>query len=220
MERVKQIITDETTLSNWCVEIDTKKEGKLTQEIVLSLKETMRANKLQSLSAPQIGYNKRILCLRFGENDYRTFINPVVENNSGITMSRESCSSIPEKEYIIPRFSKIKFWFTTPLGKVEGATLAGKAAYVFQHALDHLNGSLVSDIGLEIDELFDQATDDEREEVIKMYAESLDLRLKELKSEIEQDKDLKDMDDAVKFMNSVKEGSTVLMTPDKKETEE
>lgn len=220
MSRVKEIITDEVTLSEWSVEIDTKKEGKLTQEIVLTLKETMRANKLQSLSAPQIGYNKRIICLRFGDNDYRTFINPVVENNSGITMSRESCSSIPNKEFIIPRFGKIKFWFTTPLGKVEGATLVGKAAYVFQHALDHLNGSVVSDIGLEIDELFDKATEDEREEVIKMYAESLDLRLKELKSEIEQDKDLSDINDAVKFINSVKDGTTVLESPVKKETDE
>lgn len=218
MNYVKEIITDESKLSDWSVEIDTRKEGKLTQEIVVALKETMRANNLISLSAPQIGYNKRIICLKFGKNDYRTFVNPVIENNSGITMSRESCSSIPEKEYIIPRFGKIKFWYTSPLGKVNGATLVGKAAYVFQHAVDHLNGSLVSDIGLEIDELFDNATTEEQEEVLKMYAESLDLRMKELQMEIEKDKELSDVNDAIKFINSVKDGSTILDTP--KETEE
>ena len=138
--------------------------------------------------------------------------------NSNLTMSREKCSSIPEKEFIIPRFNKIKFYYTTPLGKVESATLVGKAAYVFQHALDHLNGVLLSDFGLEVDELFDQATDEEREEILRMYAESLDLRQKELVKMIQEDEELKDIDDAIKFMRSVKDGETVLdVNNDKKE---
>ena len=126
--RIKDIITDVETLSSWSVEIDTRKESKLMQEIILALKETMRANNLVSLAAPQIGYNKRILCLRFGEKDYRTFINPMIENNTSLTMSREKCSSIPDKEFVIPRFAKIKFYFTTPMGKVEACSLAGMAA--------------------------------------------------------------------------------------------
>ena len=52
---VKEIITDVDTLGEWSVEINTQKEGKLLQEIVLSLKQTMRANNLVSLAAPQIG---------------------------------------------------------------------------------------------------------------------------------------------------------------------
>ena len=210
MNNVKEIITDVDALSNWSVEIDTRKEGKLCQEIILALKATMREKNLQSLSAPQIGYNRRIFCLRFGDSDYRTFINPAIENNTGMTMSRESCSSIPDKEFIIPRFGKIKFFYTTPMGKVESATLVGRASYVFQHAMDHLNGMLVSDIGLEIDELFDQATDEERAEVIKMYAESLDIRQKELNKEIEEDEDLSEITDAIKFIQSVKDGTTIL----------
>lgn len=209
-KNIKEIVTDETLLSEWSVEIDPKKEGKLSQEIVLALKATMRENNLQSLSAPQIGYNKRIVCLRFGDNDYRTFINPVIENNSNITMSREKCSSIPGKEYIIPRFTKLKFFFVTPLGKIESATLVGRAAQVFQHSLDHLNGMLVSDIGLEIDYMFDEATDEEREEILKMYMESLDMRQKELQKEIDEDTELKSITDAVEFINSVNDGSTVL----------
>ena len=220
MSKAREIITDIESLSDWSIEVDTIKEGKLAQEIVIALKTTMRENNLQYLSAPQIGYKKRIFCLRFGDNDYRTFINPAVENNVGITMVRETCASIPDKEYIMPRFTKVKFYYTTPMGKFEGATLVGRAAQVFQHAMDHLNGILVSDIGLEIDELFDQATDEEREEVIKMYAESLDLRLKELNKEIEANKDLKDLNDAIDFMASVKDGTTVLEPVNTKETDE
>lgn len=210
MNNVKTIITDCSKLEDWAVEIDPQKDGKLTQEIILALKTTMRENNLQSLTAPQIGYNRRIICLRFGDNDYRTFINPAIENNVGMTMSRESCSSIINKEFIIPRFNKVSFYFTTPLSKVEKCNLVGRAAHVFQHAMDHLNGVLLSDIGLEVDDLFDNATEEEREEVIKMYAESLDLRHKELEKEILEDDELKQLDDAIKFITSVKEGTTVL----------
>lgn len=207
-----EVITSPEQLSEWATEIDPVKEGKLAQEIILALKSTMREKGLLSLSAPQIGYNRRIFCLRFGKEDYRTFINPVIENNMNVTMSRETCSSIPDKEFMIPRFAKIKVIFMNPLGKILSNTLTGKAAEVFQHCLDHLNGVLVSDIGLELDELFDNATVEEQEEVIKMYIESLDLQQKELQKQIQEDKELKDLDDAIKFIASVKDGSTVLDT--------
>ena len=209
MDYKKEIITDPEKLGEWSVEIATK-ENKLLQEIVLSLKQTMRANNLHSLTAPQIGYNKRVFCMKFGKDDYRTFVNPIVENNTAFQFSRETCTSIPDKTFIIPRFGNIKVYYTTPLGKVESCKLAGMSAFVFQHCIDHLNGMLVSDIGLEIDELFDNATDEERAEVLKMYAESLDIRHKQLQKEIEDDKDLVDINDAVKFITSVKSGETKL----------
>ena len=84
MNNVKEIITDVDALSNWSVEIDTRKEGKLCQEIILALKATMREKNLQSLSAPQIGYNRRIFCLRFGDSDYRTFIIPILFSIAGL----------------------------------------------------------------------------------------------------------------------------------------
>lgn len=209
-KHVKNIITDEAALGEWCVEIDTRKEGKLLQEIVLALKATMKANDLISLTAPQIGYNKRVLCMRFGKNDYRTFINPLIENNTNFQFARETCSSIPGKTFVMPRFNNVKLYFTTPLGKVESTKLSGMSAWKFQHCMDHLNGMLSSDIGLEIDELFDDATDEERAEVLRMYAEALDIRQKDLEAEIANNKELSDIDDAAKFIASVKSGETVL----------
>ena len=135
-------------------------------------------------------------------------------------MSRETCSSIPEKTFIIPRFNKVKFFYTTPLGKVESCNLVGRAAHLYQHCVDHLNGMLVSDIGLEIDEDFDNATDEERAEILKMYAESLDIMQKSLEEEIKSDKELTEMEDAIKFIGSVKDGSTKLQKIDKKDIED
>ena len=209
-KHVKNIITDELDLGEWCVEIDTRKEGKLLQEIILALKATMKANNLVSLAAPQIGYNRRVLCMRFGKNDYRTFVNPLVENNTDFQFARETCSSIPGKTFVMPRFNNIKLYFTTPLGKVESTKLSGMSAWKFQHCLDHLNGMLTSDIGLEIDEMFDNATDEERAEVLRMYAEALDIRQKDLEAQIAEDKNLSDINDAAKFIASVKSGETIL----------
>jgi hypothetical protein len=70
--------------------------------------------------------------------------------------------------------------YQTPLGKIESKQFMGAAAKVFQHEMDHLDGLLLSDIGLEIDELFDNATEEERMEVINMYLDSLDIKQKEI----------------------------------------
>lgn len=208
--KVKDIITDSEELSKWCVEINPAKEGKLVQQIVLELKATMREHNLLSLTAPQIGYDYRIFVIKFGENNYRSFLNPMVENNSNFTFAREVCSSIPGKRYIIPRFAKIKLDYMTPLGKMECAVFMGQAAYRIQHCIEHLNGQLTSDMGLEIDEMFDNATEDEKAEIIRMYAESLDVRAKSLQEEINKDHELQQIDEAARFMESVREGKTKL----------
>ena len=154
--------------------------------------------------------SKRVFCIKFGDKDYRTFINPMIDNNWNFSFEREKCSSLPGKEYIYPRFSKIHVFFTTPTDKVETSTLVGRSAVVFQHCVDHLNGLLLCDIGLEIDEQWDKATVEEQAEVLKLYAESLDLKQKELQTEIQSDEEAKKIDDASKFINSVKEGKTTL----------
>ena len=77
----KEIITNVETLSQWSVEVDPVKDGKAVQKIILELKETMRQNNLEYLTAPQIGYERRLFCIRFGNNDYRTFINDHVSGD-------------------------------------------------------------------------------------------------------------------------------------------
>ena len=67
----KEIIRDIDSLGDRSEEIDPKKEGSLLQEIVLSLKQTMKDNDIVSLSAPQIGYNKRVFCVKIGRASCR-----------------------------------------------------------------------------------------------------------------------------------------------------
>ena len=206
---IKEIITDLDKLQDRADEIDIKKENTLMREIILDLKHTIKENNLIALAAPQLGYDKRILCINFN-GDIRTFINPVQGQVGQLTLSREKCPSLANKEYIRPRHSSIALMYQTPLGKIESNTFKGMAACAVQYAMDMLEGLLLSDIGFEIDENWDKASQEERDEVISMYLESLDLQEKQVKKDIEQDEDAKKLYDSIKFIESVKKGETKL----------
>ena len=171
----------------------------------MALKNAVREHNLLSLSANQIGFDKRIFVINFN-GTIRTFVNPVITQVKGFELSRETCSSIPDKTFIRPRHNDIQVMYQTPLGKIESKRFMGAAAKVFQHEMDHLDGLLLSDIGLEIDELFDKATDEERQEVINMYIDSLDIKQKEIDKEIEDDEELKKISDGIDFMTKVQKG--------------
>ena len=201
----KEIVLDEEKLGVRCDEIDPRTENKLMREIIVELKNKIRENNLIGLAANQIGYDKRIFVLNF-QGDLRSFVNPVISEVGQLELSRESCASIPDKEFVRPRHNEITVTYMTPLGKIESRKLIGMAATVFQHELDHLDGMLLSDIGFEVDEDFDNASDEEKEKIVEMYLDSLDLRSKQLNEEIENDAELKQTSDAVKFIQKVQAG--------------
>ena len=202
---MNEIITDLEKLSERSDEIDVAKQGKLVQETNIKLKTIIKEQGLTALSAPAIGIAYRIFVIKFGDK-LKCFINPMIQKAEGLELSREKCSSIPDKEFIRPRNSKIHVIYSTPLGKIESVMLAGKAATVFQHEMDHLDGLLISDVGLEIDKDFDEATEEERLEVINMYLDSLDIKRKEIEKEIENTPELKQLSDAIDFMEAVQTG--------------
>ena len=213
MRDVREILTiDEhfDDLSERCDEIDIRKDNILMREINKALKDTMRRTGLTSLSAPAIGYKKRIFCLNFSDVEIKTFINPIITKAEGIDLAKEQCTSIPNKFFLRPRNTKVTVVYQKPTGEIENRQFIGMAAIKVQHEIDHLDGMLLTDIGLEIDEDFEQATESERQEVIESYLDSLDLKLKTLKEEIESDPVLKEIDEGIRFMESVAKGETKL----------
>ena len=208
MKLVKEIITDEIALSERAVEIDVRTQATEMREIVKALKDTMRANNLSSLSAPAIGYNRRIFCIDFKDSEIKTFINPIIAQAKGMQLSIEKCSSIPNKEFMRPRNNDLMIVYQRPTGQIENRQILGMSAIVFQHELDHLDGLLISDVGIEIDQDFYDATEEEREEVIAAYLDALDIKRTDVNAEIEKDPELKQISDAAKFMESVYKGET------------
>lgn len=203
---VKSIVTDEKYLANRAQEIDPRKDGEKMRQIVGDLKKTMRENPdIVALSAPQIGYMYRIFCIKF-DVEIKTFINPIITNAKGLELSKETCHSIPGKTFIRPRNNDINVMYTQPDGKLQGKQLLGKAAIVFQHQIDHLDGLLLEDVGLEIDEDYDNASDEEKEEIIKMYLDSLDMFSKDINKQIEDDPELQQIKEASRFLEAVQKG--------------
>lgn len=216
---IKEIVTDLEKLSSRCDEVNVRENNNEVRQLVLDLKDTIRANdKCVGLAANQIGAHMRAFCINFN-GDIRTFINPVITEAKGITLNREGCMSLPGKEFIRPRNSQISVIYQTPLGKTESVKLNGLAACVFQHELDHLDGVTLADLGMEIDENFDKASEEERDELIKSYLDSLDLKQKEVQKDIDKDPELKQIKDASLFMDKVISGEiTVEQEKTDKET--
>ena len=187
-------------------EINREKDGKLLREITSNIKKTMRKNGLTSLSAPGIGYNKRVFCIDFSDQEIKTFINPVITNSEGLQLAKEICSSIPGKEYIRPRNTIVDIIYETPTGKIKTNRFSDVAAFVVQHEIDHLECVTLDDIGLEIESDFEEATQEERNEIINLYLDSLDLRQKDLDTEIESDDELKVVSERLKFTEALAKG--------------
>lgn len=218
LSTTKQVITNLSELDKIgrAEEIDITKENNLMREIIANIKRTMRKNNLVSLSAPALGYNKRIFCIDFSDKEIKTFINPLITHVEGIELTREICSSIPGKEFIRPRNSVVDVMYQTPLGQIKSMQFKGVAAHVIQHEIDHLEGVTLSDIGLEIESDFDEASEEEKFEIINMYLDSLDMTKEELVKDIESDDTLKRIYNAENFITKVAQGK-IQFVPEAKE---
>ncbi len=201
----------EQLLGHRCDEIDIKKKYHLMRECISELKSTMQANHLIALAAPQIGYNCRIFCIQF-EKAIKTFINPILTSVKGLELSRETDVSMANgtKEYIRIRHNDIVATYLTPTGKIESGKMVGASATLIQKEIDYLDGLLLCDVGLEVDEAFDSATEEEREQVLSAYLDSIDIQSVKFNEMIHEDKELKDVANAIDFLTSVNKGETVL----------
>ena len=192
MAEVRDFLLDEEELSQRSEELDVRKENKLVKSIVLDLKFTIREHNLLALSAPQIGIFKRILVLNFN-GDLRAFINPMITKAEGLSFNKECVPNLPGKFYLVPRYNNIDVTFLTANGKVQSYNLLGVAAHMLQQQVDCLEGILISDIGYEIDEDFENASEEEKEKIMQLFLEAMDIKKAELEEEINANDDLKKM---------------------------
>lgn len=104
------------------------------------------------LAAPQAGWNVRVIVVdpSNGENDkaLRVMINPLLGSvSSEEDVCLEGCLSVPGELYNISRpVSALVRWEDLE-GKRTESWFTGMEARIIQHELDHLAGTLISDIG-------------------------------------------------------------------------
>ena len=203
----REIITDLDQLSIRAEEINPKEDGDRVKSIILDMKTFIRDHDLRGLAAPQIGENVRIVLINF-KNDIKAYVDPQLLAVKGLAPVIETDPSLPGKRYLLPRYFHVDLRALTPNGHIENFCLEGQAAYVMQQLLDHLEGILISDYGLEITEVFDEMSEEDKESLIKEYMLSLKDAEVVINEQIEQDETLKEIRDGMRFLESVQKGET------------
>ena len=72
------------------------------------------------------------------------------------------------------------------------------------------DGINLSDIGLEIDSDFDDASDDEKQQIIDMYLDSLDIKRSSIHDEIKEDPELNKISENLRFTEALARGDIKL----------
>lgn len=212
MKNVLAIIKDTEKLRERCDEINASDiiQSATVRRVSKELKETIVKYKdLVALSAPQLGYKYRIFCMRFEDGEIRTFVNPLImtREKDSVKMSREHQIGIFNDIYLMPRSSEISAVFQTPVGSNQACEFKGSVAYIFQQMCDLLDGVLISDIGLKVDDDFDKASEAERKEIIEYYLEHLKETGEKIQETIEADPVQKAIDETITQLTKVNLGT-------------
>ena len=214
-----EIITDKKKLGIRCDEIGSSVSEDEVKKMAKEIKKAIYDNNLTNLAANQLGYGLRLLGINFN-GDIRIYLNPIVIDSEGLEISVETCPSLKNKKYLMPRCSAVTVAYQTTTGKMESQRFIGLAAREMQHAINHLDGILLSDIGLEVDSKFEKATDEEKDELISAYLKGIVEASKKAEEHIKSDEELSKMNDAIRFMDKLAKGEITLEKTENKDTTE
>lgn len=100
------------------------------------------------LAAPQIGIPHRVCIIRYGQIRM-DLINPVIVDRSfNTTMAKETCLSVPNKSYMVPRSSAVTVRADSLLEDIYIDDM--QLARIIQHEIDHLNGRTIVEASAEV----------------------------------------------------------------------
>ncbi len=122
---------------NWIVEPN-------LEELVKAMTKVMFTKGGIGLAAPQVGISKRILIMG-NEEKLIVCINPEIVSGTGEIKDIEGCLSFPGLWLHVKRHEKVTARYQNLQGETKIEEFDGLMARVFQHELDHLNGSCFVD---------------------------------------------------------------------------
>jgi peptide deformylase len=100
------------------------------------------------LAAPQIGASLRLILVRETRQSVPYFfVNPEISDLKGEAERLEGCLSVPDREYWMPRASRLVLRAFTLDGRPVKMKPRDRFAQILQHEIDHLDGLLLSDPG-------------------------------------------------------------------------
>lgn len=107
----------------------------------------MREARGVGLAAPQVGVNLRLFVMNPTHNaeDDRVYVNPVLLDAEGEQESEEGCLSLPGINVKVLRSNRICLAGYDLEGRPIEQAETGYLARIWQHEVDHLNGTLLLD---------------------------------------------------------------------------
>jgi peptide deformylase len=121
----------------------TEVDGALVR-LVDDMVETMYAAPGVGLAAPQVGVQKRLFVYDVGDGP-RALVNPRIEETDGEWEFDEGCLSVPGLYWTITRPKQVYLVGFDLEGNEVSIEADEYLARVFQHELDHLDGTLLID---------------------------------------------------------------------------
>lgn len=126
-----------------------------TQQLIDTLIATVQANNGVGIAAPQLSVSQRLFIVASRPNlryphapsmEPTAMINPRIRSQgSEMVKDWEGCLSIPGLRGLVPRYREIEVEYTDREGHQQRQVLTGFIARIFQHELDHLNGTVFID---------------------------------------------------------------------------
>jgi peptide deformylase len=109
--------------------------------------ELMRAARGVGLAAPQVGENVRMFVMNptGEEGDDRVYVNPILADAEGEEEGEEGCLSLPGINAKVWRSKKLKMQAQDLAGNPIEEFADGYIARIWQHEIDHLNGTMIID---------------------------------------------------------------------------
>lgn len=114
------------------------------RELIQHMYQVMTENRGLGLAGPQIGIPKRIFVYDIGEGPH-ALINPKIVKMRGEEIGVEGCLSIPGLQGEVPRAEQVVVTGINEDGKRVRIKAQGLLARVFQHEIDHLDGTMFID---------------------------------------------------------------------------
>lgn len=188
------------------------------QDIINKLKTVINTKSdYFALSAPQIGINKRVICLKFASG-VKTFINPIVIKKQSYQIGVETCANMPNKEILILRPADITLIYYNDKFKYEENKLTDAAARFFDQAYQFLDGitpeviGMVSDI--EQDGRLEDQSEEDKKAIFDIYKKYIAIKTSAAKKEVESNCELKKEYNSLKFAENVINGRTKVVESD------
>src|SRR6266545_2159096 len=115
-----------------------------TKRLIDDLIETMRSAPGVGLAAPQVGVPLRVIVVEY-EDELYTVVNPEIVKSSGEVTDEEGCLSAPNWQGPVSRASNVLVKGRDRNGREVRIKADGWLARIFQHEVDHLDGTLFLD---------------------------------------------------------------------------